>query len=75
MSEYLQSEFPATGLFQKLGYTYFDAKSEMYEVAFVPVSILLSMEVQDLDLSLSMMYNHTSKTMMTSGGSVWQEQK
>ena len=32
MSEYLQSELPAIELFQKLGYEYFDAKSEMYEV-------------------------------------------
>ncbi|MFA6192629.1 MAG: HsdR family type I site-specific deoxyribonuclease [Sulfurimonas sp.] len=32
MSEYLQSEFPAIELFQKLGYDYFDAKGEMYEV-------------------------------------------
>jgi len=32
MSEYLQSELPAIELFQKLGYDYFDAKGEMYEV-------------------------------------------
>ncbi|GEM_PF-6094868 len=32
MSEYLQSELPAIELFKKLGYDYFDAKSEMYEV-------------------------------------------
>lgn len=32
MSEFLQSELPAIELFQKLGYNYFDAKSEMYEV-------------------------------------------
>ena len=32
MSEYLQSELPAIELFQKLGYEYFDAKGEMYEV-------------------------------------------
>lgn len=32
MNEYLQSELPAIELFKKLGYDYFDAKSEMYEV-------------------------------------------
>jgi len=32
MSEYTQSELPAIELFQKLGYDYFDAKGEMYEV-------------------------------------------
>ncbi len=32
MSEYLQSELPAIELFKKLGYEYFDAKGEMYEV-------------------------------------------
>ena len=32
MSEYLQSELPAIELFKKLGYDYFDAKGEMYEV-------------------------------------------
>ncbi len=32
MSEYTQSELPAIELFKKLGYDYFDAKSEMYEV-------------------------------------------
>lgn len=32
MSEYLQSELPAIELFHKLGYDYFDAKGEMYEV-------------------------------------------
>ncbi len=32
MSEYLQSELPAIKLFQNLGYDYFDAKGEMYEV-------------------------------------------
>ena len=32
MSEYLQSELPAIELFTKLGYDYFDAKGEMYEV-------------------------------------------
>lgn len=32
MSEYLQSELPAIQLFQKLGYDYFDAKGEIYEV-------------------------------------------
>jgi len=32
MSEYTQSELPAIELFQKLGYDYLDAKSEMYEV-------------------------------------------
>lgn len=32
MSEYLQSELPAIELFKKLGYKYFDAKGEMYEV-------------------------------------------
>jgi type I restriction enzyme, R subunit len=32
MSEYLQSELPAIELFNKLGYDYFDAKGEMYEV-------------------------------------------
>ena len=32
MSEYTQSERPAIELFQKLGYDYFNAKGEMYEV-------------------------------------------
>ncbi|MEA2028179.1 MAG: HsdR family type I site-specific deoxyribonuclease, partial [Campylobacterota bacterium] len=32
MSEYLQSELPAIELFTRLGYNYFDAKGEMYEV-------------------------------------------
>jgi type I restriction enzyme R subunit len=32
MSEYLQSELPAIELFQKLGYDYFNANGEMYEV-------------------------------------------
>ena len=32
MSEYTQSELPAIELFQKLGYDYLDAKSEIYEV-------------------------------------------
>jgi type I restriction enzyme R subunit len=32
MSEFLQSELPAIELFKKLGYDYFDANSEMYEV-------------------------------------------
>ena len=32
MSEYLQSELPAIELFKKLGYDYFDAKGEMYEI-------------------------------------------
>jgi len=32
MSEYLQSELPAIELFRKMGYEYFDAKGEMYEV-------------------------------------------
>ena len=32
MSEYLQSELPAIELFKKLGYEYFDANGEMYEV-------------------------------------------
>ena len=32
MSEYLQSELPGIELFKKLGYDYFDAKGEMYEV-------------------------------------------
>lgn len=32
MSEYLQSELPAIELFMRLGYDYFDAKGEMYEV-------------------------------------------
>ncbi len=32
MSEYFQSELPAIELFKKLGYEYFDAKGEMYEV-------------------------------------------
>lgn len=32
MSEYRQSELPAIELFQKLGYNYFNANGEMYEV-------------------------------------------
>ena len=32
MSEYLQSELPAIELFKKMGYEYFDAKGQMYEV-------------------------------------------
>ena len=32
MSEYSQSELPAIELFKKLGYDYFDAKGQMYEV-------------------------------------------
>ena len=32
MSEYLQAELPAIEFFKKLGYDYFDAKSEMYNV-------------------------------------------
>jgi len=32
MSEYTQSERPAIELFKKLGYEYFDAKGQMYEV-------------------------------------------
>jgi len=32
MSEYLQSELPAIELFKKLGYEYFDAKGQRYEV-------------------------------------------
>ncbi|MBL0721324.1 MAG: hypothetical protein JJV88_01950 [Sulfurovum sp.] len=32
MSEYIQSELPAIELFKKLGYDYFDAKGEIYEV-------------------------------------------
>ena len=35
MNEYQQSELPAIELFRKLGYEYFDAKSEMYEVVLV----------------------------------------